>query len=67
MKKLEKGKVIIEVCRSQSGGVSLFIGNESSGHRLCGGKVGGMETLHSFVVDAKELIDEAIIYGKVKP
>jgi len=67
MSKLEKGKVKIEVCRSQSGGLSLCIGDDDTGHRLVGGKVGGMETVHTFIVDAKELIEQAAIYGEVKP
>ncbi|MBP2156920.1 hypothetical protein [Erwinia rhapontici] len=67
MSKLQKGKVRIEVIQSQCGGVSLCIGDENTGTRLCGGKVGGMETLYTFTVDAKELIQEAVAYGKVKP
>ncbi|QUG75436.1 hypothetical protein GKQ23_10760 [Erwinia sp. E602] len=67
MSNLPAGKVIIEVVRSQSGGFSLCIGDNSGGHRLCGGKVGGMETVHTFIVDAKELIEQAADYGKVQP
>lgn len=67
MSNLQQGKVIIEVCRSQSGGFSLVIRDDDTGHRLAGGKVGGMETVHTFIVDAKELIEQATDYGKVKP
>lgn len=66
MSKLEKGKVKIEVCHSHSGGFSLCIGDDNTGHRLAGGKVGGMETVHTFIVDAEELIEQAADYGKVK-
>lgn len=65
MSRLKKGKVKIEVCRSQSGGFSLCIGDDDSGHRLVGGKVGGMETVLTFIVDAKELIEQAVVYGEV--
>lgn len=67
MRNLPTGKVIIEVVRSQSGGFSLCIGDNNGGHRLCGGKVGGMDTVHTFIVDAKELIEQVAAYGKVKP
>lgn len=63
---VEKGQVLIEVCESQSGGYSLTISDNDSGYRLAGGKVGGMDTIHSFVVDAAELAKLAKEYGKIE-
>lgn len=51
-------KVIIEVVDGVQGR-SLYIGDENSGHRLAGPKPwGGGEVIHSFEVDADELMDE---------
>lgn len=62
-KKPKPGNVFIEVSKNQSGGLSLIIGDESTGHRLAGGKVGGCETVAVFEVDAEELIREAKTYA----
>lgn len=62
-KKPKPGHVFIEVSRNQSGGLSLLIGDESTGHRLAGGKVGGCETVQTFEVSVEELIREAQIYA----
>jgi len=66
MSKLKEGEVYIEVCRSQDGGLSLCIGDEDTGHRLAGGKVGGMPTIHRFKVKASELIEQAKAYSFVR-
>ncbi|EAR5131662.1 hypothetical protein IHF37_004577 [Salmonella enterica] len=55
--------VLIEVSENQHGGYSLLIGDESSGHRLCGAKVGGCETLESFSVNVSELINQVDVYS----
>ena len=66
MSKLKDGELYIEVCQSQSGGFSLCIGDDDTGHRLTGGKVGGMPTIHRFKVKASELIEQAKAYSFVK-
>lgn len=63
---IEKGQVLIEVCKNQSGGYTLTISDNDGGHKLSPGKISGMPTVHSFVVDAKELIREAKIHGKIE-
>lgn len=58
MRELKPGSVYIEISRSQSGGLSLCVSNDSGGYRIAGDKVGGCETVKTFEVDAKELIRE---------
>lgn len=60
---MSKKSVLIEVSENQCGGYSLLIGDESSGHRLCGAKVGGCETLESFDVDVSELVSQVDMYS----
>nr|DAV89242.1 MAG TPA: hypothetical protein [Caudoviricetes sp.] len=60
---MSKKSVLIEISENQCGGYSLLIGDESSGHRLCGAKVGGCETLESFDVDVSELVSQIDMYS----
>lgn len=59
--------VNIEVSKSQSGGYSLLIGDENTGYRLAGDKVGGCNSVCDFNVDVKELLEQVEIYGKLGP
>lgn len=60
---MSKKSVLIEISENQCGGYSLLIGDESSGYRLCGAKVGGCETLESFDIDVSELIEQIDVYS----
>lgn len=63
---MKKGQAIIDVVGGVEG-PSLYIGDENGGHRLAGPKPwGGGKTIHKFVVDVAELLEEASRFGKVK-
>ena len=67
MSELKPGNVYIEISRSQSGGLSLCVSNDSGGYRIAGDKVGGCETVKSFEVDAEELIREIRAHMRKSP
>lgn len=56
---LKPGHVFIEVVSGVEG-PSLYVGNETGGHRLAGPKPwGGGRTIHQFQVKLTELLKEA--------
>lgn len=62
--KLKPGHVFIEVVSGVEG-PSLYVSNETGGHRLAGPKPwGGGRTIHQFQVSLAELMKEAPTYAK---
>lgn len=55
--------VKFEVSENQCDGLSLIIGDDDTGYRLCGAKVGGCETLEIFKVNVSELVREIDVYS----
>lgn len=62
-RKLKPGEVLLEVVAGVEG-PSIYVSNDSGGHRLSGPKPwGGGRTVHKFVVKLDELLREAPKYA----